>query len=57
LFGAEIARHAVATNNFTGEPRSRENYSQAGEEGKKAQERQEAGADVAVENGELKRIV
>jgi len=45
------------THAFRRETSSSEKFSEACEEVKKAQERQEAGADVTIENGELKRIM
>jgi hypothetical protein len=42
---------------FRRETSSSEKFSEASKEVKKAQERQEARADLTVENGELKRIM
>jgi hypothetical protein len=42
---------------FRRDTSSSEKFSEACKEVEKAQERQEAGADVTVENGELKRIM
>jgi len=44
------------TLSFQREHPATENYGEANEQGKKAQERQEAGGIAAVENGTLKRL-